>query len=221
MSCIPNITQYSVSVRYVTVLVKEFHMLNSSSECVVIGIMSQALYKYGVLACFHFPGSHGRHSLQSLRQKVNRQTKGRPLFPQWPLRPQICCSSVCVLTCYEWRHQDSIFILLYVPSYSFTLSLMQLFSSFFLSLSLSGGCSHAGWSSVCVWHGEKWTGWVWRPQTPPTHPGYLWRAAHPHPVQSTGKASHGPVCTDYVTVLSFICTLMSMWRSLRCRLFDM
>lgn len=133
MSCIPNITRYSVSVRYVTVLVKEFHMLNSSSECVVIGIMSQALYKYGVLACFHFPGSHGRHSPQSLRQKVNRQTKGRPLFPQWPLRPQICCSSVCVLTCYEWRHQDSIFILLYVPSYSFTLSLMQLFSSFSLS----------------------------------------------------------------------------------------
>lgn len=102
MSCIPNITQYSVSVRYVTVLVKEFHMLNSSSECVVIGIMSQALYKYGVLACFHFPGSHGRHSPQSLRQKVNRRTKGWPLFPQWPLRPQICCRSMCVCVILLW-----------------------------------------------------------------------------------------------------------------------
>lgn len=189
--------------------------------CVVIGIMSQALYKYGVVACFLFPGSRDRHSPRSVRQKVNRQTKGWPLFPRWPLRPQICCSRVCVNLVWTVPSGQRLYPLFMCPAIN-SHSLMQLF----LSFSLSGSCSHTGWSSVRVWRGERWTGWVWCPQTPSTHTGYLWRAAHPHPVQSTGKEftwsnseqkhhmtlSH--VCTDYVNVLMFIFTLMSLWRSL-------
>jgi len=190
--------------------------------CVVIGIMSQALYKYGVVACFLFPGSRGRHSPRSIRQKVNRQTKGWLLFPRWPLRPQICCSRVCVNLVWTAPSGQHPYPPLCAQPFH---RLMQLF------FSVLGSCSHTGWSNVRVWHGEKWTGWVWRPQTPSTHPGYLWRAAHPHPVQSTGKVftwsnskerHHVTLCdvNDYVNVLRFIFTLMSLWRSLRCRLLD-